>query len=777
MQNRKFTPEKLIPSHPVRFGRIALFVCLMGFLAGWLSLAANRADAELRAESWVVKELPGGPKKVPKDLAAAFQALAEGAYEDASSRAESFIQQNSEASLALWRMRARVIAARANLELERPKETLRLLEEKRDYPPDLRGHVLFLKAQALEHLGRFREAAELYSSIPAVEPGPKSSPEAVSLAAMSLAAASQAWFQAEDCSKAVVAARALESNHPGHPEIPKAMMLQGQCLEKQDQPEEAVLVYHRLWLHHSLEAAATQARQRLEDLQERGFRPPTPTTEELLQRARTLQKAVRVSEASRAWRALLKRTVSSQIRREATFHLGLDLYFMRKNSEAVQRLRWVADRKRSSTWGPKALYYLSRVSLRLKDKAGFRKTGKELLTSFPRHAWARQFLYLRARVVEDSGRWKEALGQYGRLAKKHPGTRQGDLARWRIGWIHFRRKEFKKAEGSFAKLAKGKANTDVRQAASFWAGRAAEKDGQSSGASHYQAAARLNRVSYYGHMAAERLGTPAISTDGLGPTPPFLKRPILNERSEKYAQKAGELMLAGLFQAGSDILKDGGLSTPYFVYQRARLLHRARDFKGALRLLQGSGFWRAKIGASSSSAEFWQILYPFDRRAMGADPENTEGVRPDPLLVSSVILAESLYDPDALSVAGARGLMQLMPKTGQRIARRLGIPSPSPDDLFRPDLNVRLGTNFLGTLLAHFGGQVAPAVAAYNAGLKVAEKWWGKNGHLDEASFIATISYRETRRYVRRVLGYYRQYQATYRQRSSPPHPLLEIAP
>jgi soluble lytic murein transglycosylase len=594
---------------------------------------------------------------------------------------------------------------------------------------------------------------------------------------MSLAAASQTWFQAEDCPKAVAAARALESKHPGHPDIPRVMMLQGQCLEKQGQPEQAVLVYHRLWLHHSLEEAATEARQRLEDLRKRGFQAPTPTAEELFQRARTLQKAVRVSEASRAWRAILKSTVSPQVRMEATFHLGLDLYFMRENSESAQRLRWVADREKRGAWGPKALYYLSRISLRLKDEAGFRKTGKELLTSFPRHAWARQFLYLRARVVEDSGRLQEALRQYGRLAKKHPGTRQGDLARWRIGWIHFRRKAFKKAEGSFAKLAKGKANTVVRQAAFFWAGRSAEKDGKSSGMSHYQGAARLNRVSYYGHMAAERLGAPAIPADGFGPIPEFLKRPTLNERSQKYVQKAGELMLAGLFQAGSDILKDGGLSTPYFVYQRARLLHRARDIKGALRLLQGPGFWRARIGASSSSAEFWQLRYPYDRKAMGTDPDNAGEVGPDPLLVSSVILAESLYDPDALSVAGARGLMQLMPKTGQRIARRLGIPPPSPGDLFRPDLNVRLGANFLGTLLAHFGGKVAPAVAAYNAGLKVAEKWWRKNGHLDEASFIATISYRETRRYVRRVLGYYRQYQATYRPRSTPRQPLLEIAP
>ena len=75
---------------------------------------------------------------------------------------------------------------------------------------------------------------------------------------------------------------------------------------------------------------------------------------------------------------------------------------------------------------------------------------------------------------------------------------------------------------------------------------------------------------------------------------------------------------------------------------------------------------------------------------------------------------------------------------------------------------MRLGRKLLDDLLDEFGGQIAPALAAYNAGREVARRWWRENGRLDEPSFIATITYRETRRYVRKVLGYYRQYQLRY---------------
>jgi soluble lytic murein transglycosylase len=228
-------------------------------------------------------------------------------------------------------------------------------------------------------------------------------------------------------------------------------------------------------------------------------------------------------------------------------------------------------------------------------------------------------------------------------------------------------------------------------------------------------------------------------------------------------EEAEELTVAGLFRAAAEVLEEGGLDHPFFLYQRARLLYRAREYSAAHRLLQRPAFWSLRVRAEPSPEEFRRILYPLDRRTLKVGEEARGTCPADPLLVSAVILAESAYDPEALSFACARGLMQLMPETGQRVARRLGLPLPSPDDLFRPDLNVRLGCDFLSSLLAHFEGREVPAVAAYNAGLDVVREWWRKFGRLDEPAFIESLPYRETRQYVQRVLAYYRHYQREYR--------------
>ncbi|UCF41747.1 MAG: lytic transglycosylase domain-containing protein [Gemmatimonadota bacterium] len=111
-----------------------------------------------------------------------------------------------------------------------------------------------------------------------------------------------------------------------------------------------------------------------------------------------------------------------------------------------------------------------------------------------------------------------------------------------------------------------------------------------------------------------------------------------------------------------------------------------------------------------------------------------------PALVKAVIAAESRFDSEAVSRAGAQGLMQLMPET----ARELGVEDP-----FRPEENVRGGTRYLREMLDRYG-DMAHALAAYNAGPTAVDQYRG------------VPPYRETRDYVRRVLTYYRHYDGDF---------------
>jgi len=125
-------------------------------------------------------------------------------------------------------------------------------------------------------------------------------------------------------------------------------------------------------------------------------------------------------------------------------------------------------------------------------------------------------------------------------------------------------------------------------------------------------------------------------------------------------------------------------------------------------------------------------------------------------------LEESRFNPQALSVAGARGLMQILPRTGQQIARELRLQPFSERLLFEPEMNLRLGSWYLSHLLQEFGGKEALALAAYNAGPHAVREWVTQKKPLREDEFVENIPYRETRNYVIRVLSSARVYRVLY---------------
>src|SRR5699024_7955542 len=123
------------------------------------------------------------------------------------------------------------------------------------------------------------------------------------------------------------------------------------------------------------------------------------------------------------------------------------------------------------------------------------------------------------------------------------------------------------------------------------------------------------------------------------------------------------------------------------------------------------------------------------------------------------IRTESLFQPAAVSPAGAVGLMQLMPATARLVARRHGMNTPSSGSLRLPAVNIRLGTRYLRSMQDRFGGNLALATAAYNAGPNAVERWLPRQGALPPAIWIANISYTETRDYVERVMAHMTVFQ------------------
>ena len=154
-----------------------------------------------------------------------------------------------------------------------------------------------------------------------------------------------------------------------------------------------------------------------------------------------------------------------------------------------------------------------------------------------------------------------------------------------------------------------------------------------------------------------------------------------------------------------------------------------------------------------------EYLYPLGywetvRAAAGA-----HGV--DPLLVLAVIRQESRFEPEAVSSAGARGLMQLLPATARQLAAD-GAPPRAEPALEDVGTNIGLGTRLLARLLRQYDGATAKALAAYNGGEDAVAKWERRYAGRAPDEFVELISFRETRDYVKSVVRNYRAYRRLY---------------
>lgn len=120
----------------------------------------------------------------------------------------------------------------------------------------------------------------------------------------------------------------------------------------------------------------------------------------------------------------------------------------------------------------------------------------------------------------------------------------------------------------------------------------------------------------------------------------------------------------------------------------------------------------------------------------------------------AIIRAESAWMPDARSHADARGLMQLLPSTAKQVATRNNIAYQRAAELLEPGLNMQLGTHYLAQMAGNYQGSPWLASAAYNAGGQPVRRWIDARGTLEPDFFIETISYKETREYVARVMAF-----------------------
>jgi soluble lytic murein transglycosylase-like protein len=183
--------------------------------------------------------------------------------------------------------------------------------------------------------------------------------------------------------------------------------------------------------------------------------------------------------------------------------------------------------------------------------------------------------------------------------------------------------------------------------------------------------------------------------------------------------------------------------------------------------MENAGAYYDAITAASRMEKLGELSHPVAERVrypraywdLIASRANSNGL--NPYLVLSLMRQESWFNPDATSVSDARGLMQLLPSTANRMIRENGLAIAEPPNLFDPNVNVELGTTYLQKLLAMFNGNEIRAVAAYNAG-EHAVAGWNEKFPGEDDEWVENIGYHETREYVKHVIGNKREYRLLY---------------
>ena len=277
----------------------------------------------------------------------------------------------------------------------------------------------------------------------------------------------------------------------------------------------------------------------------------------------------------------------------------------------------------------------------------------------------------------------------------------------------------------------------------YWQARALEATGMPERAE--QAYARLARQrDYYGFIAADRIDAPYH----------FSHLPVSSSAEEVQSLRArpGIARCLELFSIDLDIE-----ARREWWFEVRRLSPRELEVLAELLFNIGEHHQAIMTLGRARSYDDLDIRFPLLHRTE-VDRYAARRSLP-PAMLYAVIRTESAFLPDARSGAGARGLMQLMPRTAQDTARRINLRYRGPHQLNEPDINIMLGSAYLRDMLEQFDDNLALAAAAYNAGPHRARIWRPRAGCVPLDEWVEQVPFAETRSYVRRMLFHAVVYQ------------------
>jgi soluble lytic murein transglycosylase len=531
------------------------------------------------------------------------------------------------------------------------------------------------------------------------------------------------------------------------------------------------------WL--AVEAPASDA-GRTAEAELRALTPPSHlTSEQQLIRAKHLAEAGDADSALAAIDRASTDTVAPPAAPDLVRAKGYAYYSSRSDYGKAAALL-----DQSSKLDPKQAardaFFSARALARAQDDPGAVLRYDALALRYPTSPFAEEARYQAARLRFLLGKWDAAATAYRGYIAAHTKPHAGRFtrpARYELALTLLASKHARDAVPLFDDLAK--TEDDPLERASLH---------ELEGVALADVGDRDRAVAAFTQVIHERpLSFPALSSaarlSALGAeVPPALQigtsTDLLTPLHVSLPVKAALFQRLGLIEdAEADILRH----EPELVARYAPRGYEALcEAYGAV----GAGAERYRIGRSSVKGDAldhvptdttrwaWDCVYPTPFDGIVRAAEETRGLPYG--LLHSVMRQESAFRPDAVSPANAIGLLQLVPSTASRVATELGMAA-TPELLLSPRYNVTLGAFYLQKVLATFGGNVALAAAAYNAGPRAVSKWLETGEDLPLDVWVARIPFAETRGYVLRVLGNMARYTYLHGGEGAVPALALEL--
>ena len=524
-----------------------------------------------------------------------------------------------------------------------------------------------------------------------------------------------------------------------------------------DDRKVAAHAYVRLYYEFALTDAATAAASQLQSLQEHVVKSGYQSD---LGRAAMLFGARRYAEARTAFQDL-QRVAGGDDKELVDLRVAECDFYLRRYDSAREGARPYLER--ASRKAEARFFFLSALR-ELGNHDEYIAQTRSLVTDFPGDSWSEEALNNLGTHYIVTNEDEAAAQIFAELYQKFPTGSRAERAAWKSGWWSYRKGDYQNAVRTFESAASSFPRSDYRPSFLYWAGRAHGALGQGEvAAARFQLVFHDYGSSYYGRLAKKQVSRIAgadpsadraisASLQGaatIAPQPPTADRIKLLLANGLYDDALEELRFAQRQWGTSPVIE----ATMAWAY------HQKGELRRGITLMR-----RAYPQSLTSSGHLLpvamrQVIFPLVYWETIRAHANKYDL--DPYVMAALINQESTFDADIRSSANAWGLMQIVPPTGRRLARTLGVRRFSTRSLTDPLTNIRLGMLYFSQLVKQFGGTYY-ALASYNAGESRVVRWKAERPGLDEDEFIDDIPFPETQNYVKRILGTAEDYRLLY---------------